>query len=67
MPKSNVDVKSIVKESKEITVRLKDGIVTSKLSKADKTELISDLEEVVALAENLKADIIQQKNDNAED
>lgn len=57
MPKSNIEVKSIIKESKEINAQLKEGIANATLSDSDKTELITDLEEVIALAEKSKADI----------
>jgi len=61
MRTSKINIKSIIKESKEINLQLKEGISNATLSKTDKEELIDDLEDLVALVEQIKADIPKQK------
>ena len=61
MRTSKIDIKSIIKESKEINRQLKEGVSNAALSKTDKAELVADLEDIVALVEQIKADIPKQK------
>ncbi len=57
MPKTKIDVKAIVKESKEITQQIKDGLTTTNLTKEESNHITNELEEAIALAEQIKADI----------
>ena len=57
MPKTKINVKAFIQESKTINEKIKEGITHANLTAKDKEELIVDLEEIITLAEQLKADI----------
>jgi len=57
MPRTKINVKATIQESKAINEKIKEGIGQASLTKEDQEELISDLEAIIALAEQLKADI----------
>ena len=57
MPKTKIDVKAIVKESKEITQQIKDGLTTANLTKDESDHITKELEDAISLAEQIKADI----------
>ena len=61
MPKTNIDVKTIVRESKEITQKIKEGLTSSTFTAEESDSITKELEEVIALAEQIKAEILKQK------
>jgi len=61
MPKTKIDVKAIVRESKEITQKIKEGLTTSTLTREESDSITKELEEVIALAEQIKSEIPNQK------
>jgi len=57
MPKTNIDVNALIKESKEITQKIKEGLTTSTFTKEESDNITKELEETIALAEQMKAEI----------
>ena len=61
MKKTKIDVHKIVAETRQINKELRKGIPNTKLSKSDRQEIINELEETIALAESIKADVQNEK------
>lgn len=57
MPKTKVNVKAFIQESKAINKKIKEGISNASLTAKDKEDLISELENIIKLTEQLKSDI----------
>jgi len=61
MQKTKIDVHAFIKESKEITQQLKEGITTSTFTKVESDRITKELEDVIALAEQIKTEIPNRK------
>lgn len=61
MPKTNIDVQAIVKESKEVTQKIKEGLTTSTFTKEESDNITKALEDAIVLAEQIKTEIPKHK------
>ena len=57
MPKTKIDVQVLVRESKEITQKISEGLTTSTFTKEESDNITKELEDAIALAEQIKAEI----------
>ena len=65
MSKSKINVRAIIEQSRITHNELKEAIPKVKFTKAEKQEVIKDIEEAIALAESIKADIQIDKTKRA--
>lgn len=61
MEKTKVDVSKVIKELEVARNELKEGIINAKLTKISKENVANDLNEVIALAEQMKANLNNNK------
>ena len=61
MKKTKINVQEIIKTIDNAFDKLEKGIPNAKISKSGKQEIIKELEETIALAESIKADISRDK------
>ena len=61
MEKTKVDVNKVIKELEIARNELKEGIINAKLTKIGKENVANDLNEVIALAEQMKANLNNNK------
>ena len=66
MKQIKIDVKKIVAETRQINKELRENIPNVKISKSGRQEIIKELEETIALAESIKADINSDKAKRAQ-
>jgi len=57
MSKTNIDVNALIKESKEITQKIKEGLTNSTFTEEESDNVTKELEETIALTEQMKAEI----------
>ena len=61
MEKTKINVHTIIEELKTTRSELKEGIINASLTKTSKENIANDLKEVIALAEQMKADLKNRK------
>lgn len=57
MPKTKVNVSESIKTMDNVLNKLEEGFIDADLSKEEAADIVKELEDVVALAERIKADI----------
>ena len=61
MEKTKVNVHKVIKDLEIARNALKEGIINAKLTEVGKQNVSNDLKEVIALAEQMKADLNNNK------
>ena len=61
MEKTKVNVHKVIKELEIARNELKEGIINAKLTEVGKENVANDLKEVIALAEQMKTDLNNNK------
>ena len=61
MEKTKINIQTIIKDLETTKKELKEGIINATLTKSGKENVANDLKEVIALAEQMKADLINNK------
>jgi len=61
MQKTKINVDKVISEMDKAYQELRKGIPNAKLTKSEAKEITTQLEDVIALAESIKADVAKEK------